>query len=186
MDKSEAKETLQKIKEGNEAFLNKLYTKNRQAFISWLRRHYNCTEEDAEEAYQRAFSILYFNVKEDKVTELTSSVETYLYGIGKNVIKRIFSSNSRENVSLDQVVEHQTDELNYYEKEDQNHQKEMVKTMLDKIGDPCKSVLLMYYFKRYTMESIAQHMGYKTESVAKKKKFLCLQKLKEMVKQKRV
>lgn len=184
MDKSEATETLEKIKEGDETFLKALYNKNRPAFIGWLLRHYGCTEEDAQEAYQRSFSVLYFNVKDGKVTELTSSVETYLYGIGKNVIKRIFSSNNKEHVSLDQIAEHQTDELNYYDKADQTHQKEMVKMMLNKIGDPCKSVLLMHYFKKYSMESIAQHMGYKTESVAKKKKFLCLQKLKEMVKQK--
>jgi len=183
MGNSGIQETLQKIKEGDEAFLKTLYAQNREAFINWMLRRYHCDEDDAKEAYQRAFSILYFNVKEGKVTELTSSVETYLFGIGKNVMKRIFRQNSRETVSLDHIIGHQTDELNYYEKEEKHHQKELVKQMLDKIGDPCKSVLLMYYFHRYSMESIAQRMGYKTESVAKKKKFLCLKKLKEMVEQ---
>ncbi len=179
MKKTPTLDVLEKIKAGDERFLKDLYKDNRQAFISWLRRHFYCTEEEAKEVYQRAFSILYFNIKDEKVTNLSSSVETYLFGIGKNVLRRMIRSQVRESYSLDTLVDRETDELNYYEQEEQNHRVLKVKTMLERLGEPCKTILQLYYFKRFSMESIAERMGYKNGAVAKKKKFLCLQKLRD-------
>lgn len=172
---------LDKIKEGNQGFLKDLYEQNRQKFIKWLCWNYNCDEEDAKDAYQKSFSILYFNIVDEKITELKSGLETYLFGIGKNVIKKIFRSNPRYSV-VDEVQEHLISNVDYFDIEEKQHQSLMVEKILKQVGDPCKTLLELYYFHRYSMESIATHLSYKNEGVVKKKKFLCLKKIREMLK----
>jgi len=40
---------------------------------------------------------------------------------------------------------------------------------------------MLSFYKNFSMESIANEMNFKNEHVAKKKKHLCLKKLKELV-----
>ena len=59
----------------------------------------------------------------------------------------------------------------FFDQEQQNDRQQLTHQILEEIGDPCKSILLMYYFRNFSMESIASRMGYKNEGIAKKKKF---------------
>ncbi|MEM9326772.1 MAG: sigma-70 family RNA polymerase sigma factor [Bacteroidota bacterium] len=174
----DSSDLLARIKAGESAFLRELYEEKRTNFIKWVLWQYSCSEEDAKDAYQRAFSILYFNVKNEKLTELNSSLDTYLYAIGKNVLRGILRS-QMDAQPLDSVAASQVDGFDFFEQEQQNDQKQLTQQLLNEIGDPCKRILLMYYFRNYSLESIASSMGYKNEGIAKKKKFLCLQKLRD-------
>ena len=53
--------------------------------------------------------------------------------------------------------------------------------MINEMGDPCKSVLSMYYFRKMSMKNIAIAMKYSNERVAKVRKFKCLKRLKEQL-----
>jgi len=172
---------LQQIRNGDEAFLRKLYEQHRGMFTGWMMRNHRCQEEEAREIYQKAFAILYFNVKDGKITTLHSSLETYLFGIGKNLFKKSLRSKARMSTSLDKIQETADHDLNYYERTAENEQKKQVKRWLEKMEEPCKTILLMAYFQKFSMEAIAHRMGYKTEAVARKKKHLCLEKLRKKV-----
>ena len=177
-----ATETLLKqIKAGDETFLRKLYEQHRGMFAGWMVRNHQCSEDEAREIYQKAFSILYFNVKDNKINTLNSSVETYLIGIGKNLFRKSLSGKARMTTSLDEIKETAGEGTGYFERTEKNEQKDRVKQWLEKMGEPCKSVLLMAYFQKFSMEAIAHRMGYKTEAVARKKKHLCLEKLRQKV-----
>jgi RNA polymerase sigma-70 factor (ECF subfamily) len=60
--------------------------------------------------------------------------------------------------------------------------KELIREYVDRVAEPCSSVLRMFYFDEYTMFSIAKLMGYKSEDVAKSRKNKCMTKLKELIK----
>ncbi len=169
------------IRQGDERLLNQLYGDFRDRFLRWAMGRYQCVEDDAAEVYQKAFTILYFNIKNEKVTELTSSIETYLYGIGKNVFRERFKDKFNKVDSMDEHFEFKEMDMSIIDKHHQVHQKQTLHSLLIELGDPCKKVLTLYYFKKYSMESIAEAVGYKNDLVAKKKKYQCLKGLRKLV-----
>lgn len=171
-------DSLLRVKQGDDHFLRQLYEINRPGFIKWFQAHHQVTEDEAVDLYQKSFTIFYFNVKDEKITALKSNISTYLYGIGKNLVKELFRE-QKNKVQLDEVPEIETASDDLFRLEEEAHQRGLVKKIMDKLGEPCKSILLMYYFKNFSMESIALSLGYKNEGVAKKKKCLCLKKIRE-------
>ncbi len=64
------------------------------------------------------------------------------------------------------------------------HRQKVVGSILENIGEPCKTILTQYYYHNFTMESIAERLGYKTAMVAKKKKCDCLARIRASLKEK--
>ena len=133
--------------------------------------------------YQKTFIALYYNIKEEKLTELKSSIKTYLFAIGKNLLREQFKAGSKFVDIME--VSHESDKIDnsIMDKYDQSNLKDVVNELLYKIGEPCKTVLELYYFHQYSMDSIAVELNYKTEQIAAKRKFICLKQLKTMVEQ---
>jgi len=182
-------QVLEAIKRGDPKVLERLYDEIRQPFLVWAVQFYQCEDEDAIEIYQKAYTILYMNVRNEKLTNLTSSIKTYLFSIGKNLFREKFRNKHNRLVNLEDVsntnavkVEVDTDVLNEYE---DSHQKEIVRYLLDEIGDPCKTLLNLMFIKGYSADSVVREMGYSDERVVRKRKSLCLKKLREMVTEKK-
>ena len=182
-------QVLEAIKRGDPKVLERLYDEIRQPFLVWAVQFYQCEDEDAIEIYQKAYTILYMNVRNEKLTNLTSSIKTYLFSIGKNLFREKFRNKHNRLVNLEDVsntnavkVEVDTDVLNEYE---DTHQKEIVRYLLDEIGDPCKTLLNLMFIKGYSADSVVREMGYSDERVVRKRKSLCLKKLREMVTEKK-
>lgn len=171
---------LQKIREGDERALQPVYEANRKPFIRWAMWNFKCDDYDAADVYQKAFSIFYFNVKDGKLQTLSSKVETYLYAIGKRVFLEKQRDKHSHHAALEDVPEAGQLDVSYFDKEVQTQRQVAVESLLGKVGEMCASVLKMFYYHRFSMESIAEDLGYKNELVAKKKKYECLQKLKEL------
>ena len=51
------------------------------------------------------------------------------------------------------------------------------------LGDPCRSILQLFYYKRMSMEDITALMGYKNAATTKNLKYKCLKRLQLTVKQ---
>lgn len=188
MSEEKKNTVIEAIKRGDNKVLEKLYNDNRQPFMVWVYQLYQCTEEDAVEIYQKAYTILYMNVRDGKLTELTSSVKTYLFSIGKNLVREKFRSKHNKTVNLDDVsntnaVQGQVDSgiLDTYQQE---HQKNIVKELLEEIGDPCRTLLKLMFIEGYSSEAVVHAMDYSDERVVRKRKSLCLKKLREMVAEK--
>ena len=58
----------------------------------------------------------------------------------------------------------------------------LARALLDRIGEPCRSLLEMVYIKEFVMEAVAENLGLPSEGAARKRKFDCLQKMKELLK----
>ncbi len=174
-------ELLTLIQRSDERTLNKLYFQYRGKFISWAIGRYRCDETLAGDMFQRSFTILYLNIKNQKITQLTSSLETYLYGIGKNVFREQFNDKLRTLETLDERFEGNVLDFGIIEKHEQRHLKTKLQKFLKSLGEPCSTVLKLYYFCSFSMETITLEVGYKNEEVAKKKKYQCLKGLKESI-----
>jgi RNA polymerase sigma factor (sigma-70 family) len=169
------------IKSGNRSYLRELYQKHRREFDVWAAKHYKIDSEMAGEVYQQAFITLYYNIQDGKLNDLKSTVKTYLFGIAKNIMRDQFKLAKRftdpieENQALEDV------DNSVVEKFERAELKELVRKMLNTIGEPCKTVLELYYFQQYSMDSIATELNYKSEQIAAKRKFICLKQLNKMI-----
>ena len=177
---------LMTIKSGDRKFLQQLYQQYRQEFGQWAVKRYNIDEDMIGEIYQQTFIALYYNIKNEKLTTLNSSIKTYLFAIGKNQIRDHFKSGRKWSDSGEMEIN--TDQLDnsILDQYEQSDMKETVKLLLEKIGEPCKTVLELFYFKQYSMDSIATELDYKSEQIAAKRKFICLKQLRSLLEEGRL
>jgi RNA polymerase sigma factor (sigma-70 family) len=179
---SEQYRLLALIKAGDAKVLHRLYEEYRGPFLVWAAQSYRCPDEESLEIYQRAFTILYFNIRDEKLTALTSSLKTYLFSIGKNLFRERLRDKNRNLLELadNQDFGNPLD-TNILDEYQQNHQRAVVQQLLHRIGDPCKTLLELIYLYDYSTLAVAEEMGYSDERVVRKRKCLCLKKLREMI-----
>ena len=183
MDK---KGTIRAFKNQDERVIQELYRTYKPKFENWLKGRYKIGDrEDSNEIYQRSFTVLYFNVKRGKLDQLEASLETYLYGVGKMVLKEWWREHQIVNEHESAEVIQQKPDLFLdalgSDRIDHELQERLSKAM-GQLGEPCNTIIKLFYWERNSMEAIANKTGYKNELGAKKKKYLCLTKLKELMK----
>jgi RNA polymerase sigma-70 factor (ECF subfamily) len=175
------KDELELVRSGDSAVLRELYRKHRSAFIQWAKKKYTGVvgreaDADVADVYQQTFTIFYFNVRDGKFTGMTSSIRTYIFAIGKNLLNKL-AEQKRTAEPIDDVKESDLPADTIFERYEATHRQQLVGALLDNLGEPCKTILTKYYYEDFSMESIAERMGYKTAGVAKKKKCECLTKI---------
>ncbi len=177
---------LESIRLSDSKILEHLYKENRSVFTSWFIKYYDLSKEDAIEIYQNSFTIFYFNVRNGKITELNSSLKTYLFAIGKNLVKERNRSNIKKSKSNFDIEELHSENSSFivgnilddYIKLDQIN---FVCNLLEKIGDPCRKLLTLIFIKNYSYDSVVHEMNYSDERVARKRKSVCLKKMRDLV-----
>jgi len=171
---------IEAIKSGSEKVLLLIYEEYRDDFIKWASYHYNISSEEAKDYFQDVIIAFYHNVKTGSTESIETSLKTYFYSIGKNLILNGIRHKNYEQKFLSSAEIHDNNTIeNQHEHE---HLVEIVKRLYKIIGTPCKEILEMYYSKRFDMESIASRMGYKNANVAKKKKYECIKQLEDRLK----
>lgn len=159
----------------NREALADLYMKHRDEFLAWAGNHYKLERDVALDVYQASILALYENAASGKLTELTSSVKTYLFAIGKNKIRQTFQS-SRKLQSLDE-------EFDMLDDPEEAADPELLKVALhclSELGEPCKSLLEQFYYHGGTMTFIANKFGYKNEDAVKSQKYKCVIRLRKL------
>jgi RNA polymerase sigma factor (sigma-70 family) len=176
--------SIAEIKEGNEHTLTKIYKAYRDEFIRWSNRHYQCPEELAKDVYQVSIVIFYENIVSGKLTELKSSVKTYLFAIGKNkILEQNVELRKREKMQ-DYFVQEPLEE--HTSAEEREEIMKALEKALGELGEPCKTLLELYYYKNFTIEQIASALGYKGNDSAKTQKYKCLTRLKKIFAEQRL
>ncbi len=174
-------EIINEIRGGNRVLLKDLYVRHQGEFITWICKKYRIDTYLAKEIYQGAFTAFYYNIREGKLTTLKSKVKTYLFSIGKNQLLDRFKAEKKIVSAPDLMAEQPSIDHQIMSRYEHIHLKSKMEVLLEKIGDPCHTVLELFYFKHYSMEAIADHMNYKSKQIAAKRKFLCLQQMRNML-----
>lgn len=179
--------TIELVKNQDERTIQEIYRAFKPKFVNWLKGRYNIgNEEDYNEIYQRSFTVLFFNIKKGKLNDLTASIETYLFGIGKMVLKEWWREQTSKADFEAIETEKEFEQMELFSEVfkpaaiDERLQLRLAGG-LKKLGEPCATIIKLFYWERNSMEAIANKLGYKNELGAKKKKYLCLNKLKELM-----
>lgn len=172
-------EVVKEICKGNDGYVKELYKQYQPRFVSWFMKRYQLTQPEGVEVYHQSFLIFYYQIKNQKLTALKSTLETYLFGIGKKLMLKE-QGKERSFVELSEVdLSFADDQVS--DREDLLHRKVQVREILKKVEEPCRSILTLYYFHEFSLESIAERLGYKNSGTAKKKKSLCLKQIREQL-----
>jgi RNA polymerase sigma factor (sigma-70 family) len=153
------------------------YKTYRSEFLSWVTR-YGCTRDEAKDAYQTSVLVFYENVVSGRLTVLNSSIKTYLFAIGKNKILEMKRAAGK--LSGIEEVEESLPDLVDEDGQADPHQLKRVSVCLEKLGEPCATLLKQFYYHNSSLEEIAQQLNYKTTDSAKNQKYKCLVRLRKL------
>ena len=172
---SEASDTIAKLKIGDERTLKEIYVTNKQAFFLFAAR-YKLAHDDVLDTYQDAIIALYENAKKGKIDDLKSSLQTYLFAIGKFMIFKKLK-NQKEYVGID---ENFNDNFEWVEVEE-NDQVNLLNIAIKKLGEQCQNVLRLFYYEEKKLDEIQFILNYSSKDVLKAQKSRCLKQLKDLI-----
>ena len=172
------------IKGGRYELIDQLYLQHRAAFITYAQRQLYATEEDATDCFQDAVIAFYKNVVSGRLTELSCSIRTYLFSIGKRLVYRRNQKRQREQPTDHEAGVSPADELDWslIDRFENDHQRAVLQQAMDRLGEPCRQLLTLYYYHHYPIESVMTALGLPSAGATRIKKMRCLKELKKLVK----
>ena len=137
------------------------------------------TKDDAADLFQETVIVLYEKVKNGHF-ELNCLLKTFLYSIARRLWLKKLQQQQRFISQADGL-----EEMVPVEDEIENHLKLqndffIMESAMNKVGEPCKSLLQAYYLQKKHMNVIAQEFGYTNADNAKTQKYKCLVRLKKL------
>ncbi len=177
-------EILELIKSNDHKSIANVYKSYRNEFIAFACKKYAVSPEEAKENYQQAFLITINNIKNGRLTHLTSSLKTYLFQVGRNQINNELKRNARQSNIESQhgIYEDNINDFdfnNYNEKEYKI--KKVIRESFQKLSDTCRKLLSLFYFEKKRHEEIMTIMNYANIDSVKTQKYKCFKRLETVV-----
>lgn len=173
---------IQQIQSGEQRLQNQALRQLYKAFYGLAEQiivKNSGNSEDVPDVFQNAL-IIFFNKAKKPDFQLSSSIKTFLYSICRNLWLMELRKNKR-NTTLEDHHEYIPTEENIFETLVVNEKKKLIIHLLKQMGESCRKVLEMFYFRKMKMVQIQKAMGYGSEQVAKNKKRACMVRLRKMV-----
>lgn len=127
--------------------------------------------DDAEDIFQDALVILCKKVQAENFV-LTAPLKTYLMAVVKNCWLQQLRQRKKlpaSEVAADIVNVETNEEAGFI----------LAQNAFDLLGEKCRQLLVLFYFKQYSFKTIAAELSFSDEKTAKNQKYRCLQKAKE-------
>ena len=171
---------IEEILKGNEEEIVKLYNAYKNDFLRWADYKFSVDKDDALDIFQDAVVSFYKNIKQGKVNSFKYSAKTYLFAIGRNLLlnkvkyeqrfdkeledfEKVIPPPPPEPIAADQSV------------------KDFIDGALKQLGEPCYTLLKLFYYDAYSMEAIAREINSKSANVAKAQKSRCVKALRKLI-----
>ncbi|MFC3198599.1 RNA polymerase sigma factor [Parapedobacter deserti] len=170
--------TIKGIALGDAGVLARLY---RDYFPMALRMvtQNNGTEDEAKDIFQEAVIVLYEKVRQGDF-KLSSGLKTYIYSVCRRLWLKQLGSNVRtlhDVSSYEEVISVEDDLTRHLEID---LQLSLMEQALDKLGEPCRTIIHDFYILNLSMQDICNKFGYTNADNAKNQKYKCLQRLKKL------
>ena len=174
------KQLLQALQTEGSKALEQLYVAYREDFLAFARR-YETEEADILDVYQDAIIALFENVNSGKISSLKSTVKTYLFSIGK--FKLIDRLKAKGKMLPTEEVDQWNDQIdNSFEEQEELTQRQLeLKEAINELGEQCKELLTLFYYRQYSIEAIRLTMDYKNDNTVKANKSRCMKSLREII-----
>lgn len=166
------------LRADNKEALEMIYTKHRNEFLNYAKK-FNLSKHLILDIYQDAIIAMHQNFVIKKLNLNSSSIKTYLFGIGKFKIlnklkqdKRLLNIDVKDDAHNEIIIDDDSP----------SEQTILLSKNLEKISDSCKKVLKLYYYRNLTIDEIVAQTDYKDGNTVRSHKSRCLKRLKSLFK----
>lgn len=155
-----------------------IYRDNYSAIKAFIIKNNGYTD-DARDIFQEAMIIIFEKAKSGSFV-LSCRLQTYLYSVCRRLWLKRLQNQHRFNPSfeLNHEIVPVEDELELHEQKEAEFQ--LLENAMQKIGEPCKSLLEAFYIEKKSMPEIADLFHYTNADNAKTQKYKCLVRLKKI------
>ena len=135
--------------------------------------------EDAEDIFQETIIVLLHKVRQPDFF-LTSSLNTYLYTIAKNLWLKKLRDNKIKVVEDEFNITKYVADNDIFEIEPEKSNAEKIQNWLRKITQNCRNILKDLFFYGVPMNDLMAKMGWKNKHTASNQKHKCIQQIKKV------
>jgi len=172
---------LDAVRKGDENALAELFQRNRRPIASLVVRN-GGSEDDAEDILQESLVVLWERVRSGTF-EYQAKLSTFLYATAKNIWLRRLARRRHEVPEPADIPDPPDDSGTPLEELEENERTGAVRQAMEKLGSPCREILLLYYWEEQSMEAIAATLGFANADTAKSKKYQCKKFLERLVRE---
>lgn len=173
----EAENRLKELQGGGDLVWKSFYEDMRSPFRLFFMKKASLDPEEAGQLFHDTMIIFHRNVLRAKLqAPLQSTLKTYLFGIGKNVLRKEGRKGDWENEIPEVAVEAVVESVH-----ERAAKADLVRRLLSQIGDSCRRLLELVYLKGYVMEAVAKELDIANEGTVRKRKFDCLKKMRQLM-----
>jgi RNA polymerase sigma factor (sigma-70 family) len=171
-------EILSALKRGDDNALNLLYKTYYPMVVHFIVSN-NGTEQEAKDIYQESVIVLYENLQIPGF-ELTCKIKTYIYSVCRRLWLKKLAEKSRYVGKIEDFESFIPFVKEDADIEEKDMQFKVMKQALEKLGEPCRTILQDFFIHNFTMQQITEKMGYTNTDNAKNQKYKCLMRLKKI------
>ena len=173
-------EILEYIRTGKDNKAIALLYKSEFKKIASMVRSRGGNEEDAKDVFQDTALAFYKQLKLGRYND-NYEIGAYIYTIARNLWINKLKKDGRL-TGLEEIAEKLTDEDEIVAKTLTLERERKVNLLFKQLGETCKKLLVLAYYHNLSMQEIAMKMGFKSETVAKSKKYKCKKHLIDKIK----
>lgn len=177
MSNTEERKILEGIVAGDKVVLTKFYKKNLPYIRHYILQN-SGNKEDVEDVFQDAMVFIYQKLKTESL-ELNASLNTYFYGVCKNIWRNRLRKNKKLVITEDIQEDTEISTPKVIEDIEQKEREHIYRKHFLNLSSTCRQVLNLL-FQGNSMREIALITGY-SEGYTRKKKFECKRYLIEMI-----
>ena len=138
------------------------------------------SKEEVPDLVQDALIVL-FNKAKQPDCKLQHLLKTYLYGIARNLWLMKLRAAKRQPLQLNEKIHDIKLESDLFKTLELNEKQSLIKQLIQELGDECRRILHLFYYRKMKMIQIQDTMNLTSEQVAKNKKSKCLGRLRKTV-----
>jgi RNA polymerase sigma factor (sigma-70 family) len=176
---NEDSKLLDALRNGDDHALEELFHQNRRPITSLVTRNQG-TEDDVEDVLQEALVVLWERVRSGSF-KYQAKLSTFIYATAKNIWFRRLARQRKEIPVFDNSFEASSADPTPLEELEKNERISAVQHAMEQIGNPCRDLLLLYYWEEQSMEEIALKLGFANADTVKSKKYQCKKSLERLV-----
>ncbi|MER3524615.1 MAG: hypothetical protein C4326_11285 [Ignavibacteria bacterium] len=167
------------IRQGDDKGLAMLYQANRKPIRAYVLRN-NGTVDDAEDLLQEALIVLWERVRTNRF-EYRARLSTFIYATVKNMWRRRLARARRESPADIEADTGRIEEANALDIMIESEDARRVHEALLALGEPCRTLLILFYWEEQSMEHIAAALNFANADTAKAKKYQCKKALQKIL-----
>lgn len=172
--------------------LNRFISGEKGKILTYLRKNYSVSDDDIDDIFQESSMALFLNIRDGKLSNLTSSLGTYFMKVCINQTLKFLGKSCKAIPLIDEsrisngntVRDDKVDELYGFcmdtEEEDRKVRMELlVNNIIASMTDTCKNILQGYYWNDFSTSTIADMFGFSDANSVKAQKYKCVKKFRD-------